>query len=84
MDCPWVTAVGATQIDPGKTVYDPEGACEQVIYSGGGFSNYFSMPSYQSSAVEGYLKDYPPPYTSSQYNNSGVVRAFTLILCMMC
>jgi tripeptidyl-peptidase-1 len=39
--CPFVTAVGATQVNPGKTVNDPEGACEQVIFSGGGFSNIF-------------------------------------------
>jgi tripeptidyl-peptidase-1 len=39
--CPFVTAVGATQINPGSTVNDPEGACEQVIFSGGGFSNIF-------------------------------------------
>lgn len=39
--CPFVTAVGATQVNPGSTVNDPEGACEQVIFSGGGFSNIF-------------------------------------------
>lgn len=37
--CPFVTSVGATQVNPGSTVNDPEGACEQVIFSGGGFSN---------------------------------------------
>jgi len=39
--CPFVTAVGATQINPGNPVTAPEGACEQVIFSGGGFSNIF-------------------------------------------
>jgi len=43
--CPFVTAVGATQINPGSTVNDPEGACEQVILSGGGFSNIFPFVS---------------------------------------
>ena len=33
--CPFVTGVGATQIDPNKTVNDPEGAANQVIFSGG-------------------------------------------------
>lgn len=33
--CPFVTAVGATQIVPTKTVNDPESACETVIFSGG-------------------------------------------------
>ncbi|KAH9978682.1 subtilisin-like protein [Lactifluus volemus] len=74
--CPFVTAVGATQINPGSFVFEDESACEQVIYSGGGFSNIFTMPKYQEAAVHGYLKNYPPPYTAEQYNNSGKVRAF--------
>ena len=41
MTCPFLTAVGATQVNPGSTVNDPESACEQVIFSGGGFSNIF-------------------------------------------
>jgi tripeptidyl-peptidase-1 len=72
--CPFVTAVGATQINPNSTVYEPESACEQVIYSGGGFSNIFSMPSYQEQAVTKYLDDHPPPYTADQYNTSRMVR----------
>ncbi|KAI9509937.1 subtilisin-like protein [Russula earlei] len=74
--CPFVTAVGATQINPGSTVQDPESACETVIYSGGGFSNIFPMPSYQGSAVSNYLVNHPPPYSAKQYNNSGTVRAY--------
>ncbi|KAF8993522.1 subtilisin-like protein [Cyathus striatus] len=74
--CPFMTAVGATQVNPGSTVNDPEGACEQVIFSGGGFSNIFPMPSYQAAAVSGFLKNHPPPFTSAQFNNSGNVRAF--------
>lgn len=71
--CPFVTAVGATQIDPNNTVNDPEGACEQVIFSGGGFSNIFPIPSYQQAAVAGFLSAHPPPFTSAQFNNSGKV-----------
>ncbi|KAI9506994.1 subtilisin-like protein [Russula earlei] len=74
--CPFVTAVGATQITPGKTVEDPEVACETVIISGGGFSNIFPMPEYQEHAVKEYLENNPPPYTAAQYSNSGKVRAF--------
>ncbi|KAI0044220.1 subtilisin-like protein [Auriscalpium vulgare] len=74
--CPFVTAVGATQVNPGSTVLDPEGACEQVIFSGGGFSNIFPMPSYQAEAVTGFLKNFPPSFNSTQFNNSGTVRAF--------
>lgn len=76
--CPYVTAVGATQVPTGTDITtaiasgtQPETACETVIYSGGGFSNYFSMPSYQSDAVESFLTDYPPSYTSERYNTSG-------------
>ena len=74
MTCPFVTAVGATQINPGSTVNDPEGACEQVIFSGGGFSNIFTMPDYQADAVTGFLTNHPPPFTSAQFSNSGNVR----------
>ncbi|CAA7262947.1 unnamed protein product [Cyclocybe aegerita] len=74
--CPFVTAVGATQINPGSTVNDPEVACEQVIYSGGGFSNIFPLPSFQADAVTTYLKLHPPPYTNGEFNNSGNARAF--------
>lgn len=74
--CPFVTAVGATQIVPTKTVNDPESACETVIFSGGGFSNVFPMPSYQSDAVTKFLTDTPPPYTAAQFNNSGKARGY--------
>jgi len=74
--CPFVTAVGATQIDPGNTVNDPEGASEQVIFSGGGFSNIFAMPSYQEAAVQSFLTNHPPPFTSAQFNTSGKSRGF--------
>jgi tripeptidyl-peptidase I len=32
--------------------------------SGGGFSNIYPIPSYQSAAVTEYLTNYPPPYPS--------------------
>lgn len=73
--CSFVTAVGATQVNPGSTVNDPEGACEQVIFSGGGFSNIFAMPDYQAAAVTSFLTNHPPPFTSAQFNNSGKARA---------
>ncbi|KAJ2986807.1 hypothetical protein NUW54_g9621 [Trametes sanguinea] len=69
--CPYITSVGATQINPGAKVTDPESACMQVIYSGGGFSNVFPMPSYQKSAVETYLSKYAPDYPAGTYNTSG-------------
>ncbi|KAH7903357.1 hypothetical protein BJ138DRAFT_1120472 [Hygrophoropsis aurantiaca] len=59
---PDAASVGAMQVNPNLTVYEPEGAYEQVIYSGGGFSNYFAMPDYQKDAVVYYLKNYYPQY----------------------
>jgi len=69
--CPYVTAVGATQVQSGNTVWEPETACEEFIYSGGGFSNVFATPDWQKSAVESYLTNYPPPYASDIFNASG-------------
>lgn len=45
--CPFVTTVGGT------TQVDPEIA---IFFSGGGFSRFFAQPSYQTKAVEGFLK----------------------------
>ncbi|KAK7689950.1 hypothetical protein QCA50_006590 [Cerrena zonata] len=69
--CGFLTAVGATQVNPGSTVNDPEGACEQVIFSGGGFSNFFAMPDYQADLVNSFFTNHPPPFTSTQFNNTG-------------
>jgi tripeptidyl-peptidase-1 len=70
--CPYVTAVGATQVPAGRKVTDPESATYEVIYSGGGFSNYFPRPAYQAGQVSTFLKSHPPPYTSPRtYNASG-------------
>ncbi|KAF8132082.1 peptidase S8/S53 domain-containing protein [Boletus edulis] len=74
--CPYVTSVGATQVVSGKTVLDPESACEVVIRSGGGFSNFFALPKYQNDAVTSYLKNYPPSYPSSIWNSTGRSRAY--------
>ncbi|KAI0314901.1 family S53 protease [Amylostereum chailletii] len=45
--CPYLTTVGATEY-----VNDAE---TSAPFSAGGFSNYFSMPSYQEAAVSAYL-----------------------------
>ncbi|KAH9170019.1 subtilisin-like protein [Lactarius sanguifluus] len=49
--CSFVVSVGATQINSGATVNDPESAC---IFSGGGFSDIFPMPSYQATTARGF------------------------------
>ncbi|POS70995.1 Pro-kumamolisin [Diaporthe helianthi] len=81
--CPYVTAVGATQVKPNASIADdlatgvqPEEACETVIYSGGGFSNVFPLPDYQADAVHGWFADNPPPYGADRFNNSQQTRAF--------
>lgn len=78
-----MTSVGATQVIPGTNIVtdlatgvQPEEACETVIFSGGGFSNVFPLPSYQADAVNSYLTNYPPPYGADKFNNSGAARAF--------
>ncbi|KAG8530702.1 uncharacterized protein KY384_004058 [Bacidia gigantensis] len=74
--CPFVTSVGATQIVPGGAVTDPEEACETTIFSGGGFSNVFPLPQYQSTAVSNYFGNYNLTYGASQFNNSRHTRGF--------
>ncbi len=81
--CPYITSVGATQIIPNATVpglasntVPFEMACETVIYSGGGFSNVFDLPSYQEIAVRNWFADYPPPYTAAQFNNTQTSRGY--------
>ncbi|CCM00840.1 uncharacterized protein FIBRA_02882 [Fibroporia radiculosa] len=59
--CPYVTSVGGT------TGTNPEVA---AAFSGGGFSNYWARPSYQDSAVEGYLSYLGDTY-AGLYNASG-------------
>ncbi|MCJ1474289.1 hypothetical protein MMC13_002947 [Lambiella insularis] len=74
--CPYITSVGATQIVPGASVTAPEEACETVIFSGGGFSNVFPLPSYQAAAVQEFFTNYPPPYGADRFNNSRMTRGF--------
>lgn len=57
--CPYITSVGGTQIEPGKTVHDPEGAYHvptsdpAITYAGGGgFSNLCTAPDYQKSTLD--------------------------------
>jgi tripeptidyl-peptidase-1 len=79
--CPWLTNVGATKVEKGKTVYDPEVAPDDpaghpyrsAYYSSGGFSNIFPIPQYQSDAIKTFFKDHNPPYsyyTDGNYKNS--------------
>lgn len=81
--CPFVTAVGATQLDDNATDIagtlasngQPEVAINSDIKSGGGFSDMFTIPDYQKDVVQSYLKNTPPPYDADIFNNTGNARA---------
>ncbi|KAF7959745.1 hypothetical protein EAE96_001354 [Botrytis aclada] len=70
VNCPYVTAVGATKVYPGHTVFEPESAANDLkgqpyssaYSSGGGFSNVYEIPSYQKEAVASYFKNHNPSY----------------------
>ncbi|KAF2147631.1 aorsin [Myriangium duriaei CBS 260.36] len=79
--CPYLTNVGATKIYPGKTVFDPESAANDLpgqphrsaYSSGGGFSNLFPIPDYQKKAVSTYFTKHNPKYPyyyDGKYNSS--------------
>ncbi|KAK7045080.1 family S53 protease-like protein [Favolaschia claudopus] len=59
--CPWVTTVGST------IGFSPEVA---VNFTGGGFSNVFPMPSYQTTAVANFLKTIPADFPGNGKFNS--------------
>ncbi|GJJ09796.1 hypothetical protein Clacol_004020 [Clathrus columnatus] len=59
--CPFVTSVGATQN------FTPETA---AALSGGGFSNIFPIPSFQSDAVSDFLENLGDTY-DGLFNSSG-------------
>ena len=63
-------------LKPNATVHEPEMACMEKIYSGGGFSNYFAMPEYQKDVVDNYLTNYYPNYPSTIWNSTGTVGFF--------
>jgi len=52
---PYVLSVGATTFSGGQSSVK-RGAEQGVTFSSGGFSNFFASPSYQSAAVQTYLK----------------------------
>ncbi|KAG6817109.1 hypothetical protein H0H87_012630 [Tephrocybe sp. NHM501043] len=78
--CPWVTAVGGTEVIPGaEAVPGSEEVWNQEIIpgffesGGGGFSNRFPAPEYQRRAVEAFMarlkKD--DPAHLRLFNNKG-------------
>lgn len=75
---PPVTNVGATKVYPGQSVTDPESAANDpaghpyasAFSSGGGFSNIYSVPSYQQKAVAAYFANHKPSYKSYPFNST--------------
>ncbi|KAH7354976.1 putative alkaline serine protease AorO [Rhexocercosporidium sp. MPI-PUGE-AT-0058] len=62
--CPYLTAVGGTTLPPGANVKTDAETAVTRFGSGGGFSNIYPRPAYQSAAVSAYLANTPPPYQS--------------------
>ncbi|KAH8810907.1 peptidase S8/S53 domain-containing protein [Xylogone sp. PMI_703] len=74
--CPYITAVGGTQVNTGSSVSDPESVMEAVTISGGGFSNFFAMPDYQKEAVLAWFEANPSVYNSTTFNNTRQARGY--------
>ena len=72
--CPYVTAVGATQLRPNSTIADGEIVADDYISSGGGFSNTFAMPDYQRDAVSTWWATHTENYT--QFNTTQRSRGY--------
>lgn len=70
VNCPYVTAVGATQLLPNST--DEEVAVDSDSWaSSGGFSNFYATPSYQQDAVAVYLAEHYPTALKGRFNETG-------------
>lgn len=78
-NCPYITSVGGTTVVEGNTVNDPEwaafedeGSPATDYTSGGGFSNLYAAPDYQSAAVATYFAEHDPgyPYYSGLVENA--------------
>lgn len=72
--CPYVTTVGATQVNFTTTGQQKEVAVYDKphnFWSGGGFSNIHGRPSFQAQAVSQYLAKHDPRYPSGTFNASG-------------
>jgi tripeptidyl-peptidase I len=73
--CPYVTAVGGTQVGPGGFDSD-EVAVHSLSHryplsSGGGFSNYFARMDFQGEVIANFLETQPPQVSETLYNADG-------------
>jgi tripeptidyl-peptidase I len=81
VNCPYITAVGATRLYADQDVSYPESALQanlgpraELFASAGGFANYFGTADYQKAAVDQYFAAHDPgyPYYVSDGDNIGV------------
>jgi tripeptidyl-peptidase-1 len=78
VDCPYVTAVGSTFLPQGANVQADAEIATTRFGSGGGFSNFFTVPDYQAGAVANYLEIHQSLLDPTSYpfytaiNGSGV------------
>lgn len=70
--CPYMTAVGATVLPLGAAASSHQEVAVSSFPSGGGFSNIYERPAWQSKAVTDYFAKADPgyPYYESVNNNS--------------
>lgn len=66
--CPYVTAVGSTTLTPGSDVHDTQVATFNFS-SGGGFSNLFDAPDFQTTVIASFFEQDQQQY--KYYNASG-------------
>lgn len=67
-NCPYVTSVGATQLEADGTESSVQG---DGWRSGGGFSSFYAAPDYQQAAVSSYVASHYPAALDGQFNTSG-------------
>ncbi|CEJ55182.1 hypothetical protein PMG11_01453 [Penicillium brasilianum] len=77
-NCPYVTSVGGTKVLPEHAPSVPESALynsdgNNILSSGGGFSNVFQASSYQTAAISKYFATSNPeyPYYEGNWTSGG-------------
>ena len=61
-NCPYVLAVGETQLAPGLNATEGHEIATTDQFSSGGFSNIYPAPEWQKSAIDKYFDENPTPY----------------------
>ncbi|KAK0387320.1 hypothetical protein NLU13_5633 [Sarocladium strictum] len=68
--CPYVTAVGGTQLASNTSAGGKSGKSTAADFSSGGFSEYFERPKWQDKTVKDYLKQHGGKFRK-YYNENG-------------